>query len=154
MQGHEIRIEPLVRAQLLRLPEYAPDPLLWARIELAHAQRKRVSRQRRLSVIAGALAASCAIFFIVPNSRDMPISGLFASQQESQALEHSWLSAPRDAVDPTASAQLRLIDHDLQAAYDRGADESELIPLWNLRSAALRDLIDNAGQASRLVTRI
>lgn len=154
MEADESRIEKLVRAQLMRLPEYAPDSQLWARIERADAQRKRVSQRRRLRMIAGALAASCAIFFIVPNSRDRPNNSLFASQQESQALEHSWLSAPRDSVDRNASAQLRLIDHDLQAAYDRGADESELIPLWNLRSVVLRDLIDNPGQASRLVTRI
>lgn len=154
MQAPENRIEQIVQAHLLRLPEYAPDPTLWTRIEAARVQRQRASQQRRLRVIAAALAASCAIFFILPGSPDLPTGGLALSQQESQALEHAWLSSPRGSVDPGTSAQLRLIDRDLQTAYDRGAEESELIPLWKMRSAVLRDLIENAGQTPRLVTRI
>jgi hypothetical protein len=60
----------------------------------------------------------------------------------------------RSTPDPRLRTELRLIDLELQTAYDRGATANELIPLWKLRNEALRELIDSDGSRMRSVTRI
>ena len=39
--------------------------------------------------------------------------------------------------DPPVAAQVRALDHALQVAYDRGASDSEVAPLWEARQALL-----------------
>lgn len=154
MQSVESRSELLVRAQLMRLPEFDPDPGLWARIDATNARRISAQRNQRLRWLASGIAASVALFLILPGTRDVSDSGLAEWQQRSQSLEQEWRSLARQSVDSRSQAQLRLIDLDLQSAYDRGATESELAPLWKLRIDILSELIERSGATTRLVTRI
>ncbi len=146
--------ELLARPQLFQLPEFEPDPALWTRIEAAHQRRTSARRNRRIGWLAGGLAAACAVITLLPVTRDRSADSVAVWQQRSQELEREWQSQSRVQLDPRARAQLRLIDLDLQSAYDRGADELELVPLWKLRNALLRELVDGSGETTRLVTRI
>lgn len=154
MQVPEPGSELLARSQLFQLPEFEPDPALWTRIESAHRRRSAVRRNRRIGWLAGGLAAACAVIALLPIAHDQPGDSVAVWQQRSQELEREWQSQSRAQLDPRARAQLRLIDLDLQSAYDRGADELELVPLWKLRNALLRELVDGSGETTRLVTRI
>lgn len=154
MQVPELGNELVARSRLFQLPEFEPDPALWTRIEAAHQRRSVARRHRRVGWLAGGLAAACVIVTLLPMARDPSLDNVTVWQQRSQELERQWQSQSRGPLDPRARAQLRLVDLDLQSAYDRGADEVELVPLWKLRNSLLRDLLDNPGQTTRLVTRI
>lgn len=146
--------EMLAGSQLFRLPEFEPDPALWTRIEAAHQRRSAVRRKRRIGWLAGGLAAACAVVTLFPIAHVQSGDSVAVWQQRSQELEREWQSQSRTQLDPRSRAQLRLIDLDLQSAYDRGAEELELVPLWKLRSSLLRELVDSSGETTRLVTRI
>lgn len=142
-----------------KLPEFAPDPALWPRIVAA---RKAQLRRRWLG--RGGLAAIAAAVFaavlLVPQVPQVPVDvdAIAAGERESRVLEVEWLRvAP--ATRPLPSARLRAIDAALQAAYDRGAPEDEVAPLWQRRNEALRGLIVRAQEgvavdAVATVTRI
>ncbi|WP_028916123.1 hypothetical protein [Pseudoxanthomonas sp. J35] len=112
---------------LQSLPE-PPEPDLWPRVLAA---RRRQRRQRR--VVAGAASFGLAALLVV-------------------AL---WprLQPPQPAVDapaivqatPDVDAQLRALDRALQVAYDRGASDDELAPLWEVRQALAAQL-DGGGR--------
>ncbi|PZQ14782.1 MAG: hypothetical protein DI564_09775 [Rhodanobacter denitrificans] len=133
------------------LPELAPDPALWSRI--ADARRRQLGR-RRFARAGGSLAAAvlfAAAIVILP--RPAPVApdsatDLSAWLQQSQALEQEWsrLESSSEAARGLRSP-LRRIDAALQAAYDRGASDEELAPLWEARSKALRAMIDNRHDA-------
>lgn len=127
---------------LRALPVFAPNPALWTRI-LA-AQHARTRRRRWLQ---GSFAAAAAIALLVTAWR---LSGplatvhddLAATQLESRALQGQWRDIPDPGPIATAGmTRLRAIDATLQAAYDRGANEGEVAPLWQQRNRALRELI-------------
>ncbi|MGB0132880.1 hypothetical protein, partial [Dokdonella sp.] len=102
--------------------------------------------------------SAAALLCVVAVSRvqlGVPESDQVATwQSHSQALELEWQRMSRSTPDPRARTELRLIDLELQTAYDRGATADELVPLWKLRSDALRELIENDGSRMRSVTRI
>ena len=139
-----------------RLPEFEPDPELWSRIVTARGQQLRAVRRRRAGWIGSAIAAATAVFFILPRGGDLgPMQDEVTQWRlRSQALEQQWQDSARTAGDPRARAELRLIDIELQAAYDRGAATSEVVPLWKLRSEALHSLISNDHPRAPAVTRI
>lgn len=141
------------------LPEFAPDAGLWSRIEAA--QRAQVKTQRwRMGGLAAAAAVLGGIgVLLLPHALPTLSQDMLAGQRESQALEDEW----RQLVGSTHPAlgitsQLRVIDAELQAAYDRGAQTDELAPLWQERNRALRGLIsrfqDGGARDALAVTRI
>lgn len=140
-----------------RLPEHEPDPALWTRIQSVQAGRQRLRRRRRRAWLGGGLAAA-AVLCIAVFSR-YPLSAgqaddLASWREHSQSLEAQWHGMTGSPVDPRSRAELRLIDSELQSAYDRGATDSELIPLWKMRSAALQELIRHDSDRVQAVTRI
>lgn len=97
------------------LPQPHAREALFDAIVLAHARRRG-----RRSAIAGALGILAVV-----------------------ALAGTWL--PRDAHAPSAAGggatratELRAIDRALQAAYERGAADAEIAPLWSRRDALHR----------------
>lgn len=141
---------------LRQLPVFEPDPMLWSRIAAAHLRRRRV-RQWSFAAAATVLLGVAAALLVPPAPPDGP--GWAEAQRESQALEAEWRRLA-DGGRPSAIGltRLRSIDVALQAAYDRGADADELVPLWKQRNDALRGLIarfqDANAYDATLVTRI
>jgi len=156
MSNTESRINTGAETPWQQLPEFEPDPALWSRIQSSRS-RLLVRRRQRNRWVAASLAAAALLCVAVVSSVQLglPLSeGVAVWQGRSQALEQEWLAMSRSTPDPRARTELRLIDLELQTAYDRGATADELIPLWKLRSEALRELIDNDGSRMRSVTRI
>ena len=141
---------------LRRLPEFEPDPALWSRVVAAHGRQANRVRHTRARWIGSAIAAVAAAFFVLPRGNDAgPLQDEVTQWQlRSQALELQWQDGARTAGDPRVRAELRLIDVELQAAYDRGAATSEVVPLWKQRSEALHSLINNDHPRAPSVTRI
>ncbi len=134
---------------LSSLPCFAPDPLLRERILAAHDHHRKRRRMLRLGGI-GSLAASLVAAAILishdwrAEPAAFPATVGEAPSSESRALERQWLASARSAVSPGQTVQMRAIDTELQAAYDRGADADELSTLWARRNIALRELIKAA----------
>ena len=145
-----------VAALLGGLPEHDPRPDLWSRIQFAHQRRKR--QRRRHGIWLGAMLASAAVLLVVLLPRSSVVDTGAADpagwQARSHALEQEWLASSRESMDPRYRTELKLIDAQLQAAYDRGANPNELAPLWKLRSEALQELLRSDNGSVRAVTRI
>lgn len=145
------------KSALPGLPEFEPDPALWGRIHSANVRRVRRRRVRLLGV-AGMLVACVATSWFFASTAQRPelsgVQGVAFSQAHSQQLQDQWLVRADEALDPRIQARLRLLDSDLQAAYDRGASEPELTPLWMLRNQLLQSLVQNDGRRSIRLTRI
>ena len=103
---------------------------------------------------AGLAATPAAVTALPRIGVDRGADDLASWQQRSQALEREWQARDTLAGDARARAQLRLIDGELQAAYDRAATATELAPLWRQRSEALHDLLDRDVPRVRAVTRL
>jgi hypothetical protein len=145
-----------VAALLGGLPELDPRPDLWSRIQFAHQRRKRQRRRRGMWVGAMLASAALVLVLLLPQSSEVDPGAAepAAWQAQSHALEQEWLASSRESMDPRYRAELKLIDAQLQAAYDRGADPGELAPLWRLRSEALEELLRSDNGRVRAVTRI
>lgn len=146
---HEPAAAERIRALLQELPEFGPGAELWPRIVAA---RQRRQRSRRILAGAGvALAASLAALVLLPQRAfEPPVDELGTWQARSQALERRWQADAQMRGDARLRAQLRLIDGELQSAYDRGAGADELAPLWKQRGDALLDLINREPRATAL----
>lgn len=119
-------IEPTrVREQLHALPEIPLPDALWRRVD---AKRRQKLRRRKLGVgIATlALAAVMATPLLIP----MFVGADRAPNERIAA--HLPIRGERDV-----QAELRALDHALQAAYDRGASDAEIAPMWVARDALL-----------------
>lgn len=122
-------IEPTqVREQLHALPEIPLPDALWQRVD---DKRRQKLRRRKLGVgiAALALAAVMAAPLLIPM-----FAGVDRAQNEPIAA-HLPMRAERDV-----QAELRALDHALQAAYDRGASDAEIAPMWVARDALLAGL--------------
>jgi hypothetical protein len=148
MRGQPLN-ENTLHPVLAELPDFTPDPQLWSRIAAAHASTdasataRAPRRSYRLAGLAAA-AAAIVIVAIIAGPRAPMQPALVDGQRESQTLETEWrsLTPATQATRPAAGlARLHVIDADLQAAYDRGAEADELQPLWQQRNDALRGLI-------------
>lgn len=154
---HEIEAttQAMARARLRDLPEFDPRGELWSRIEAGLARRSAAARQRRVRWTAGCAAAALAAVVVLPSAlRHSPAESVDAYLQRSHALEQQWHSSPRAGADPLLRAELQLIDGELQAAYDRGARDEELLPLWKRRGDALQHLLDSNATSLQAVVRI
>lgn len=121
------------------LPALPDGGDLWPRIASAHAARRRRRRTRR---IVGGLSAVCLAAALAVGLRPPSDTSAVDWQARAQALElqlDETMGASRsDRILTTTTAdELVQIDRALQAAYDRGAGKSELLPLWKQRSELL-----------------
>lgn len=154
---HEIDAATLAtaRQRLCELPEFAPRAEVWSSIESGLIQRSHSRSRRRSRWLAGCAAAALVAFALLPAAlRQSPADDVDRYLQRSHALERQWQSASRTGADPLLRAQLQLIDGELQAAYDRGARDEELLPLWKRRGDALQHLLDSNVTPVQAVVRI
>ena len=133
------------------LPEFTPDAALWSRIESARRQQLGHRRWTRAGGSLAAAAVFAAALVVLPRPTPVAPDALAGRLQQSQALEQEWSRLdPQPALAagmPPGSVSLRRIDAALQAAYDRGAGDEELAPLWEARNQALRVLIESRRDA-------
>ena len=108
-----------LREVLRDLPEPALSAALWPRLL---EQRRRQVRRRR--ALAGAASTAVAVMLVAI----LALPGQYPPAATPTA------QAPPD---PPVAAQVRALDHALQVAYDRGASDSEVAPLWEARQALL-----------------
>lgn len=154
MTSHEAKSPP---AAPLLLPEFDPVPGLWERIREGNARRIRLRRVRQMGVIGLAFAVVAAVVM-----RGMPwsieprsgVEGISDGRVQSQQLQDQLEDSGRAPLDFDVQARLRLVDGYLQAAYDQGADESELNSLWALRNQLLELMVGQDNGDTRLLTRI
>lgn len=144
-----------------QLPYFEADAALWPRI--VAAQQQRVSRKRWQLGAFGAAAAAAVFAVVLVGPLHRPLDAgdggfAIAAQRESQSLESEWLRLTAAGNAASGTSRVRVIDAELQAAYDRGANKDELAPLWQQRNDALRGLIAGmqAGATNRVasITRI
>ena len=121
--------EHRIREHLNALPE-APLPVaLWQRVE--GRRRARLVRNRlAASVTAFALVGVLSFKLLLPTVEH---DGIEKGQEKAQQVATTSLVPGQ--VD--AQADIRAIDHALQAAYDRGATDAEVAPIWAAREALL-----------------
>lgn len=147
---------------LHQLPVFTPDAALWPRVLAGQRRRRHVQRVQRFGACVGAMIFACAAIVLLPHPLQ-PLQPLqqqiAAGQRESQALESQWLRVAGSMPAATSNlTRVRIIDADLQAAYDRGAAAQDIAPLWRQRNEVLRGLIahvrDTNTDAAPMVTRI
>ncbi len=138
-----------------QLPAFDPDPALWGRIE-AMDRRHRRRRRIRFGMLVGASAVALVLIALtLPGRswRSLAVDELAARQSTSRQLQDRLISLSNDRSDFHISPDLRVIDAELQAAYDRNAADDELEALWALRNEVLRALTADA-QSIQSLTRI
>ncbi|WP_162313542.1 hypothetical protein [Pseudoxanthomonas yeongjuensis] len=122
-------IEPStqVRQELHDLPEIPLPDALWRRVE---AGRRLKIRQRKLftGIASLALVAVLATPLLAPLFTDTDVL-----RSEPLAV-HQPVRSEQDV-----HAELHAIDRALQAAYDRGASDAEIAPMWVVRNTLLAD---------------
>ena len=122
-------IEHRIREQLNALPEVPLPEALWQRVE--RRRRSRLVRNRlAASVTAFALVGLLSFKLLLPTVEH---DGVEKGQEEAQQVAATSL-VPAQA---DAQADIRAIDHALQTAYDRGATDAEVAPIWAAREALL-----------------
>lgn len=105
---------------LQALAQPPPPEALWPRL----LQRRRAQVRRR-RVLAGAASTGLALLLGVMAWPD-PAPAPHATLKASATITH----APADIDD-----SVRALDRALQAAYDRGASDAEIAPMWEARDA-------------------
>lgn len=143
MQAHD---RGHVSDSCLKLPQFAPDSGLRARVLAAyerHWRRRRMWRIARMGGLAASVAAVALLLQAHWRSAGGPVSMALDTSPLalSQSLEQEWFEADATSLAPGSASRMRAIDAQLQAAYDRHADAAQLSALWTQRNAALRGLI-------------
>lgn len=131
-------IEPSIplRQELHDLPEVPLPDALWLRVETGRRQKMR--RRKLVTGIASlALVALMATPLLVPLLADAD-----AGRNET-LVAYQTANGQRDI-----QADLHALDQALQAAYDRGASDAEVAPMWVAREALLAG-IQSTRAASR-----
>ena len=118
-----------VREQLGALPEVPLPDALWPRVE-ALRNSKMSRRKWGASAATMAFVALMAIPLLRPMSVDIGVEG-----------NESVIASRTAPALPDVQAEVRALDRALQAAYDRGASDAEIAPMWVARDA----LLANAG---------
>lgn len=121
--------DPLHRL-LESMSEPPPPDSLWPRLR---ERRRRQVRRRRL---AGGLASTALVAVLL-------VAGW---PQQPAAPGTSGAASTVTRID--RGEQVRALDHALQAAYDRGASDQEVAPLWDARAALLAGLDTPRGSAA------
>ena len=132
-----------------------PSADLWSRIATAHQARRRRRTMRRM-LGAGAAAAVVLVATMAVGVRWTREPTAVDWQSRAQALELQLNAAVAQRNAPVSNdtqEELERVDLALQAAYDRGANKTELVPLWKQRSELLSVLLA-ARQQQLALTRI
>lgn len=117
--------EPSTRVQdeLHSLPEIPLPDALWQRVEAG--RRRKMRRRKTLAGVASlALVAVMAVPLLVPMLVD--------ARRDEAPIAHQPADGQHDI-----QADLHALDQALQAAYDRGASDAEVAPMWVAREALL-----------------
>ncbi len=127
---------------------------LWPRIASAHLLRRRKRRWQR---IAGVGMAAALVFVAAAGFHHAKTEPSIDWEARAEALEIQLNQADAMSRGARAAAdtesELATVDRALQAAYDRGANKSELVPLWKQRSELLSVLL-TVRQQQLALTRI
>ena len=131
-------IEPSteVRQELHTLPEIPLPEALWRRVEAGRRQKMR-RRKLGIGIASLALVAMMATPLLVPL-----LTGADAEWSEAP-VAYQPADGQHDIQD-----DLHVLDQALQAAYDRGASDAEVAPMWVAREALLAG-IQSTRAASR-----
>jgi hypothetical protein len=127
-------------------PASEPSADLWSRIAQAHLARRSRRRRQRLAG-TGLLMLLVGVTVFIAAAK-LPRVTDTDWQARAQALEielhtHAVTAGGTDnPVALEAETELVRLDSALQAAYDRGAQKNELVPLWKQRSELLTTLLD------------
>jgi hypothetical protein len=125
-----------VRQELHDLPEVPLPDALWLRVD---GGRRQKMRQRKL--FAG--IASLALVAVMAT----PLLGQLLADADAGRSEPFAAYQPADGK-RDIQADLHALDQALQAAYDRGASDAEVAPMWVAREALLAG-IQSTHAASR-----
>ena len=128
-----------LRERLHALPEVALPDTLWQRVE---AGRKRKIRRRKLG---GGIAA----LMLVGVMAAPLLSPMLTGTQVTQGDEQGIAQRPTDGGQANLQAELRALDQALQAAYDRGASDAEIAPMWVTRDAVFAGIRSGSPTARR-----
>ncbi len=116
-----------VKRRLVSMPPVPPAADLWPRLELA--RQRRVNRFKT-TIGTAAIALLCVAL--------VPLLGDLSHQPAPAPLATgSQATAPKAALDEDTLEQIRALDRALQTAYDEGASDDEIEPLWRARHALL-----------------
>ncbi|MEO6103278.1 MAG: hypothetical protein ABIP44_06530 [Pseudoxanthomonas sp.] len=126
-----------VHEHLRALPDPDLPAVVWERLELARRQRMR--RRKTGGVLATLAIVSIMAVPLLSRMQVTPGPDHVAQQQVAQqhAAQKLVHSAPPSGQD--VHEQLRALDHALQVAYDRGASDAEIAPMWVARNELLAD---------------
>ena len=117
-----------VRERFDALPEVPLPESLWQRVDVQ--RRKRILRRKLgMSAATLALVGALPIFSFFQMFNDANVD----SRHEVAAVTP--LSLERDI-----QADVQAIDYALQAAYDRGASDAEIAPMWVARDTLLASI--------------
>jgi hypothetical protein len=125
-----------LRQGLDTLPEVPLPDALWQRVEAGRRQKMR-RRNFGIGIASLALIAVMATPLLVPLITDSD------SGQGEPLVASQPANGQRDI-----QADLHVLDQALQAAYDRGASDAEVAPMWVAREALLAG-IQSTRAASR-----
>ena len=109
-----------IMQRMRRAPDVPPADALWPRLLAEQARR---TRRRR--AIAGFSASAMVLVLMVFVARP-----LLVEPQEPGMVARQPQDPPADL-----QADVRALDQALQAAYNRGASDSEVAPMWETRRA-------------------
>ena len=155
MSAQELNFHAIAQ-RLAEAPASEPSADLWSRIEQAHRSRRQRRQRQRFAGVGIAVLAGLAVFMVASR---LPNAAATDWQARAQALEiqlHARALSADGIDNPLAldtESELAQVDGALQAAYDHGAQKSELVPLWKQRSELLSALLA-ARRQSLIVTRI
>lgn len=135
MENDMNQTEQRIRERLAALPEVPLPEALWQRVD---SRRRRKLLQRKLGVGAGVFALAGVLAFKL----------LLPALQPGEAHAPQRVAAAALPALSDAQADIRAIDQALQAAYDRGASDAEVAPIWAAR-AALLAAVQSAHPAAR-----
>lgn len=135
MESDMNQTEQRIRDRLAALPEVPLPEALWQRVD---ARRRRKLFQRKLGVGAGVFALAGVLAFKL----------LLPALQSDEAHAPQLVAAAALPALSDAQADIRAIDQALQAAYDRGASDAEVAPIWAARAALLAG-VQSARPAAR-----
>lgn len=111
-----------IRDHLRALPEVELPETLWQRVQAG--RKHRVQRRRLITGLA-----SLTLVMVATIATLTPMRERGKTRNDAVAMH-------TDSVDDK-QAELRAIDQALQAAYDRGASDAEIAPMWVVRAAML-----------------
>lgn len=116
-----------VRERFDALPEVPLPESLWQRVD---ARRRKKILRRKLGMSAATLALAGVLAISVPGR-------LFNPPVDSG---HQVAIVRSTFMQRDIQADVQAIDHALQTAYDRGASDAEIAPMWVARDALLASI--------------